>query len=109
MYFIIDPTRTDKQTKKDYVATFNTLPEFINYLEGMVGRGIIEGKPGMTRTQFVQDQSDYHGFSEDTDETFYDMIKNHRILMGVIKGGNFIECDVIREHYYSSRTGVHGL
>lgn len=103
MYFIIDPTRVDKKTKQDYVATTNNINDFMLYLEGLVER-----KFGMKRKEFIHDQSDYTGYTENTNEVFYDMLKNHKIVMGQVRKGNLIECDVIRENYYASKKNEHG-
>jgi hypothetical protein len=97
MYYILDSTRTDRHTQKDYVATFPDVANFITYLEGVCQR-----KFGMTRAQFVQDQSNLVGFSENTDTSFYDMMKNHRVNMGIVRRGNCMECDVLRENKYAS-------
>ncbi len=105
MYFIIDPTRIDTRTsdKRDYIAEINSIPELIFYLEGLVQR-----KFGMNRKQWIQDQSDYVGYTEDSDEVFYDILKLHKIRTGIIRHGNLVDCDVLREHKYSSLRSEFG-
>lgn len=102
MYFIEDPTVTEPNGAP-HIATGATLPSFFRYLENVCVR-----KFGKTRAQFVVDQSDYFGHSENTDAVFYDMMRTNKIRMGIVRNGKPMECDVLREQTYSSARSEYG-
>jgi hypothetical protein len=102
-YFIEDVTKADPTTgKSPYIATGDTIPSFISYLEGVCERMF-----GMTREQFIIDRSDYVGYTDNTDEVFYDLIRRH-VKTGVWKMDRYVEADVLKQEKYSSKRAEYG-
>jgi len=105
-YFISDTTRPNKDGTP-YIATGFSVQKLIKYLEGICLR-----KFSMNRSQLISDSSHLIGYEENTDRTFYDLMRPH-FQMGIIRDyglihQKMIECDILRESYYSSRESEHG-
>lgn len=102
-YFIEDPTKIDPITgKPPYIATGNTVKALMKYLEGICQRMF-----NMTREQFIVDRSDYIGYTDNSDEVFYDLMKRH-VKMGVWKMDRYVESNVLQQEKYSSKRDEYG-
>jgi hypothetical protein len=97
-YFVEDSTKIDPKTHKPKLVTGYTVPALIKYLEGMCERQF-----KMTRKDFMIDRSDFIGYSENNDATFYDQMREH-FKIGIIKNDRLVETDIIRANIYKNTT-----
>ena len=89
MYFIVDTTKQNNDGSP-LLVTMNSIPEFVQYLNKLCER-----KFRLTREQYIIDQADLVGYTENSDAVFYDLLRNH-FKMGIVRRGVLAECNVLQ-------------